>query len=89
MNNNMTDRDKLNCYDLVNSVETFDKLKDTILLIGSMNNGVIPGSVRDFDATKMANNVDKIRTGKYSYNGLTRSFGIRQQAIYLHTYGEN
>lgn len=81
---------------MINNCETFDQLKTAISSIGIVNNGVIPGKSRDFNAKKMSSSIDIIRYRKNNneqymfkyYMLLTREFGIRQQAIYLHEYGE-
>lgn len=69
---------------IINDSETFDQLKDNIKRLAD-EDGSIMGRIRPFLAEKQINNVDIVKAG-YPANILTRSYGIRQQAIYLLYY---
>lgn len=81
----MTELEK---YELVNSCETGQELKDAMLKISDSDNGVIRGRVRDFDGNRMAGYVHLVINEGAPANLLTRTYGIRQQAIYV-AYSEN
>lgn len=70
-------------YDKVNQCETFEQLA---LIIESLadEEGYIQGRTRKFNAKKMAQYCRNFNIG-YP-NILTREFGIRQQAMYIHYY---
>lgn len=78
----MTDLEK---YELVNSCETRQALKDAIMAFAE-EDGSIRGRTRSFNAARMAENVDAVVGGQEIPNVLTREFGIRQQALYLNWY---
>lgn len=88
----MTDQDRLNCYELVNNAENFEQIKAAIIAIGSLGPGgnTIIGKTKTYGVTKLLENLEYIRNNKspYVYNYVTREFGLRQQIIYLHNYGE-
>lgn len=72
---------KLSRYELVNSCETLEELKEAILYF-SDDFGDIQGRDRVFNARKMASFCEEVIL-KISPNVLTRMWGIRQQAIYI------
>ena len=77
--------ERLEAYDLINKCETFEELADAILVIGKDNNSLINGRKFQFKATDQANvarNFKNITRAEY----LTRSYGIRQQALYILHY---
>ena len=78
----MTDLEK---YELVNKCETRQALKDAIMAFAE-EDGSIQGRTRNFNATQMAENVDRVVDKQLIPNVLTREFGIRQQALYLCFY---
>jgi len=92
----MTDQEKLLTFQIINDCETFDQLKFAVKCIALKNNGVIKGKTKDYTVEKMLRNIESVRKAFndkkpgmwFYYRTLTREFGIRQQAIYLHTYGE-
>ena len=75
----MTDLDR---FKLVNRCETLEELAAAIIVVADGENN-IQGRLRTFNARLMAENCLFFDT-HYS-NTLTRSFGIRQQAIYIKT----
>lgn len=79
--NIMTDLEK---YELINKCETSEDLKNAILAIAEF--GTINGRRKSYDANKMCYAVDKVIHQDYPANFLTRSFGIRQQALYIKYY---
>ena len=81
----MTELEK---YELVNSCETGPELKDALLKISNLDNGVIKGRIRNFDGERMAGYVHLVINEGAPANLLTRTYGIRQQAIYI-AYCEN
>jgi len=82
----MTELERLHHYDAVNACETLDELANVIGSIAD-EDGKIQGNTRKFDARIMAHNV-KSPLLINNMNLLTRSYGIRQQAIYI-LYYEN
>jgi hypothetical protein len=81
----MTDLEK---YQAVNACETIKELQACILTFGG-ESGMIQGRTRIFNANEMAINAELYYLGDGYYpppNVLTREFGIRQQAMYLHFY---
>jgi len=86
----MTDQERLLCFELVNNAENFNELEEAIKAIGLLNNDTIVGKTKTYTVEKLLGNLDYIRKNKnpYVYNYITREFGLRQQAIYLHNYGE-
>ena len=67
-------------WSLVNAAESFDELKKAIATVAE--EGIIEGRSRTFMAERQIKAVDLIMNG-YPYNLLTRSYGIRQQMMYL------
>jgi hypothetical protein len=79
----MTELEK---YEFVNKCETAEELSEAILKIGGEED-IIKGRTRDFSAKKMAKNVQIfIDTFPENHRILTREYGIRQQAMYIHFY---
>ena len=76
---------KLQFYELVNSSQTAEELAQAVLHIGTYY-GYIPGRSRAFDTETQCINVYKVIEKEYPYNMLVRSFGIRQQAMYIKYY---
>ena len=76
---------KLEFYEMVNSCETIEELVSVIEEIGYQYDGLIPGRSRFFKS------IDQIRNAKlfysnpdmYNANIVTKSFGLRQQLIYI------
>lgn len=68
----------------VNSAETIEDLKQAILDIAE--NGIIVGKTRDWDANKQVKAAQLIWDRASIPNTLTRSYGIRQQMLYLLYY---
>lgn len=79
----MTDAERLEVYDKVNSCRSFSELSDVILSLAD-EDGMIQGRTRKFVAAKMAKFC--INFFVYPKEVLTREFGIRQQAIMLEYY---
>ena len=79
---------KLEFYEMVNSCETIEELVSAIEEISYQYDGLIPGRSRFFKS------IDQIRNAKlfysnpdmYNANTVTRSFGLRQQLIYITYY---
>lgn len=74
--------EELQKWELINKCTTLDELSEAILAIGE--NGVIQGRQHEFDIEDMAK-----RAKQYSLldpNMLTRSYGIRQQAMMIEFY---
>lgn len=78
----MTELEK---YKLVNNCEYPKELVEAIILIGSDTN-TIHGKTRAFDSVKMASYVEGVIFNQFNPSLLTRSYGIRQQALYLKYY---
>lgn len=74
----------LECYNKVNKAETIGELKQAIIFI-SEKNGDIPGRKKYWSLDSQLKGIDAILAG-YSMNVLTRSFGIRQQMMYIMHY---
>lgn len=80
-------------YDLVNNSETIEELVAVMAAIGKKYGGKIPGKTRDFDAEKQIDNaklfynlsLEDEYIAEYA-NIVTRSFGLRQQLIYITYY---
>ena len=68
----------------INSVESIEDLKKAILDIAE--DGIIMGKSRPWEAVKQVKGVDAIMEKDYPINVLTRSYGIRQQMMYLMYY---
>jgi hypothetical protein len=85
--------EELEKFELVNKCETFDQLADAIEKIGYETQGGkwITGRSRPFTVSNQLFALERIRENPKEigyYRGLTRSYGLRQQAIYLIIYGE-
>lgn len=78
----MTELEK---FQTINSCETHEELAKAIIDISE--NGIIQGRSRDFNAADMASRVPFVIAGLIIPNFLTRSYGIRQQAMYIAFYG--
>lgn len=78
----MTELEK---YELVNNCEYPKELEEAIITIGSDIN-IIHGKTRAFDSVKMASYVEGVIFNQFNPALLTRSYGIRQQALYLKYY---
>lgn len=77
-------------YKLINSCENFSELAIAIPQLGNVNNE-IKGKNRYFSVENQLKGLELIRNNPdelYYLSGLTRNYGIRQQAIYLLRYGE-
>jgi len=79
----MTDLDR---FKLVNRCEDLEQLAAAIIIIADGFNN-IQGRLRTFNARLMAENC--LHFDLSNTNVLTRSFGIRQQAIYIKIFSEN
>lgn len=77
----MTELEK---YELINGCETIKELEEAILKIADV--GYIKGRTRNWDAEKQSKYVYTVVQGIEPANRLTRSYGIRQQALYLQHY---
>mgnify|MGYP006959904241 CR=1 FL=1 len=77
--------DELWKWELINSCETVENLEAAIISISDPITGTIRGRVREYSAERMASRVKDVVGGYLPVNILTRSYGIRQQAIYLRT----
>jgi hypothetical protein len=75
----LTDLEK---YELVNRCETSTALSEAILKMANPKTGMIRGRLKEFNAERMAANVNAVISG-FPANLLTREYGIRQQALYL------
>lgn len=71
-------------YSIINNCETVEDLENAI--IGISDHGTIEGKSRSFDAIKMSSYVKAVVNGELIPNVLTRSYGIRQQALYIKYY---
>lgn len=76
---------ELEKFQIINKCETTEELKNAIVKI-SDKNGYIQGRFYSFDAYKMKDRVDLVIDKNYPANYLTRSYGIRQQALYIKYY---
>jgi hypothetical protein len=76
----MTELEK---YQAVNACETAGELEKAILSIAE--DGQVPGRSSPKNAETQASYVKLVLTG-YPANILTRSYGIRQQALYIKYY---
>jgi hypothetical protein len=81
----MTELEK---YEVVNSCETGPELKAALLTLADPDTGMVKGRIRDFNAERMAGYIHMVINEGAPANLLTRSYGIRQQAIYI-AYCEN
>jgi hypothetical protein len=73
-------------YDKVNQCETEESLKAAIISFAD-DNGDIQGRSRKFSAVSMSRGLRYFMEGDYPAEILTREFGIRQQAIYVKSFG--
>ena len=80
-------------YDLVNNAETIEELVLVMAAIGKKYGGKIPGKTRDFDVEKQINNARLVYNISLEdewlseeANIVTRSFGLRQQLMYIIYY---
>ncbi len=88
--------DELTKWELINSSEKIESLQEAILKIGAENNGLIKGRSKEWDAELQAMYVKYVVEDSYPLieqsiigtNLLTRSYGIRQQALYLKHYNK-
>lgn len=76
----MTELEK---YEAVNKCENLDELSEVILLLANKD-GQINGRSKPFDAKKMSNNC--LNLPRVPFRLLTRTYGIRQQAMYILHY---
>ena len=90
------DMSREECYDLINGTETFEELKKAILKMGVVvsRNPALNDSKHAYgrDAEKWVRAVEYIERNlelnfhEIMWNMLTRTYGIRQQAMYLFHY---
>lgn len=78
----MTEEEK---FLLVNKCETPEELEAAIIALAD-ETGHIWGKKHQFNAKTMASTVKPVIAGTIPPNFLTRSYGIRQQALYLRYY---
>lgn len=78
--------DELWKWELINSCETVENLEAAIISISDPITGTIRGRAREHSAERMASRVKDVVRGNLPANVLTRSYGIRQQALYLKLY---
>lgn len=76
--------EELEKWVLVNKAETVEELQEALIAIAE--NGKIQGRQREWDAEQQAKFVRDIYNGFRPFNNLTRSYGIRQQVMYLMYY---
>ena len=79
----MTELEK---YELVNRAENEKELASAILKLADPETGKIKGRAKDHDAKRMSERLSLFMKGHFAANGLTREYGIRQQAIYIKYY---
>ena len=77
------DLTELHKYQMVNAASTLEELANVVERIGD-ENGVIMGRSFPINAIELAHKVRNYNP--YYPNVLTRSYGIRQQAMMLHYY---
>jgi hypothetical protein len=77
---------KLEKYELVNQAENEKELADAILKLADPETGKIKGRAKDHDGKRMVERLSWFMEGKFPPNGMTREFGIRQQAMYIKYY---
>lgn len=80
----MTELEK---YELINSCESVTELEKAILMLAD-ENGYIKGRQSSFRADLMSAYVFGVVNASLPANYLTRSYGIRQQALYLSYYNK-
>lgn len=80
-------------YDLVNNSETIEELVLVMAAIGKKYGGKIPGKTKDFDVNKQISNAKLVYNISLEdewlseeANIVTRSFGLRQQLMYIIYY---
>lgn len=80
-------------YDLVNNAETIEELVLVMAAIGKKYGGKIPGKTKDFDVNKQISNAKLVYNISLEdewlseeANIVTRSFGLRQQLMYIIYY---
>jgi len=78
---------ELQKFELINAAETTSELKEAIIKIADTN-GYIKGRNKSWEANQQSNQVDFIICGIMPFNALTRSYGIRQQMLYLMHYSK-
>ena len=76
----MTELEK---YQLVNQAETEIELASAILKLADPETGKIQGRAKEHDAKRMTERLALFMKSLFAANGLTREYGIRQQAIYI------
>lgn len=79
----MTELEK---YELVNMAETEEQLAAAILELSDPETGKIQGRAREHDAKRMVERMTLFMKGQFPPNGMTREYGIRQQAMYIKYY---
>lgn len=72
-------------WNLINAAETSNQLEVAILAIADKE-GFIPGRSKEKNAQNQASVVKGVINGSFPPNYLTRSYGIRAQALYLKHY---
>jgi len=77
---------ELEKYQKVNAAESFEDLKNAIIAVAD-ENAMVQGRARQFELEKQLRGVDLIKQGS-PVNLLTRSYGIRQQMLYLIHYAK-
>lgn len=80
-------------YDLVNNAETIEELVLVMTAIGKKYGGKIPGKTKDFDVNRQISNAKLFYNTSLEdewltedANTVTRSFGLRQQLMYITYY---
>jgi hypothetical protein len=79
----MTELEK---YQLVNQAEDEKELASAILKLADPETGKIKGRAKDHDAERMMRRLSMFMKGYFPPNGMTREYGIRQQAMYIKYY---
>lgn len=75
--------EELEKYELINSAESVEALKEAITKIGDIK--IRKGDV--WSSETMCEGIDNILLSKSPFNRVTRQYGIRQQLMYLMHYG--
>lgn len=81
--------EELEIYEMINGCETINRLMEVIKAISEDCGGYIKGRKRLFDGHHMALMAEMFYnddSDTFPASTLTRSWGIRQQAIYLKYY---
>lgn len=81
----LREMDELNKWRRINECESIIELEEAIIAISDPATKTIRGRTKEYSAEKMASRVKDVVGGYLPVNILTRSYGIRQQAIYLRT----